>query len=235
MAADGPALEHRLRSVVLLLARLEDGRTGYGAGVVIDGRGHALTALHFLRGAASIDALWWRSDRRAYTPMEGGLERTIAERRDELTPATLELSDPDLDLAVVRLAADTSCLPRIPRSEGPARLGERVLAIGHPSEAPWSLSAGIVSSLPSGLIQHDAPLGAGSSGGPLLDAEGRWLGVNTQKLLDPAEGIGYARPLGAARHLLERALAAHPEPRVAASERSACEALPKRVSLVGPR
>jgi len=100
-----------------------------------------------------------------------------------------------LDIALLHVHADTSRIPHLPVAHEAPRVGERVYALGHPNESVWSLTAGVISSVRSGLIQHDAALGTGSSGGPLLDGRGRMVGINTAKLFEPAEGIGFARPV----------------------------------------
>jgi hypothetical protein len=80
--------------------------------------------------------------------------------------------------------------------------GERVLALGHPSETVWSFTSGVVSSVAERVIQHDAPLNHGNSGGPLINARGELVGINTAKLLGGSEGIGFALPIGVALALL---------------------------------
>ena len=80
-----------------------------------------------------------------------------------------------------------------------------MLALGHPQQAVWSFTSGVVSAVRSGVIQHDAPINPGNSGGPLVDLQGRLLGINTSKLLGGAEGVGFARPIDLARTLLDPA------------------------------
>jgi hypothetical protein len=71
----------------------------------------------------------------------------------------------------------------------------------------------VISSVRGGLIQHDAALGTGSSGGPLLDARGLVVGINTAKLFEPAEGIGFARTIALLRTFASPRPLASPEER----------------------
>jgi S1-C subfamily serine protease len=92
------------------------------------------------------------------------------------TPAILVYVDPDLDFAVLRSSARGRALPvRV----GPVRRGEPVTALGFPQgRSVVAASTGTVQGLYEMLIIHDALIAAGSSGGPLVDEEGRVLGVN---------------------------------------------------------
>ncbi len=110
--------------------------------------------------------------------------------------------DERTDLAVVR--AETGGLPALALSERRLRVGEIVLAIGNPLGFERSVSAGVVSALHrnlggprgavlEGLVQTDAAVNPGNSGGPLLDARGEVVGVATA-MLPWASGIGFAVP-----------------------------------------
>jgi S1-C subfamily serine protease len=192
-------LETSASSVVLVVVEIENGRTRYGAGVVVNRAGGVVTSWHLLSDAKTIHVMFYRPGRPSYTPMEGGLARFLAENRVALVGADLLRADSNLDIALIHVHADTSRVPKLPVAREPPHVGERVYALGHPNESVWSLTAGVVSSVRIGLIQHDAALGTGSSGGPLLDQRGRVVGINTAKLFEPAEGIGFARPVAMLR------------------------------------
>jgi len=190
-----------LPAVVLLLNHRPNGSTVYGAGLVLDGEGRVLTSLHVVAGSASLGAMMYDSRRTSYTAFDGGLTRYLEENARAVVPARLVRVDAAADLAIVHVEADTRALPRLPIRKAPLALGERVVAVGHPGESVWSLTLGIVSSIHRGAIQHDAALTEGNSGGPLVDADGRVVGINTAKLLRGADRVGFARPIAMAAPL----------------------------------
>jgi S1-C subfamily serine protease len=177
-------------SIVLITTREGSGR-GSGAGVVVNGRGAILTALHVVEGADSIEVQFADGTR---------------------SPATVENAQAANDTAV--LAAQ-----RLPQVVVPAVLGggagvgDAVFALGHPLGLVQSLSAGVVSATGrtitvdggrelEDLIQFDAAVNPGNSGGPLLNRDGQVVGIVTG-LANPSEqsffvGIGFAVPITAA-------------------------------------
>jgi len=162
-----------------------------GAGVVIDDSGQILTARHVVAGSESIEV-------------------TFADGTQ--SSATIASEQADNDIAV--LVADT--LPSIVVPAvlgGGVRIGDDVYATGHPFDLFNSLSAGVVSGLNrtvpiaesqtlTGLIQFDAAVNPGNSGGPLLNRAGQIVGIVTA-LANPAQegffvGIGFAVPIATA-------------------------------------
>jgi S1-C subfamily serine protease len=194
-------LRRAMDSVVLLLVDRPDGKTGYGAGVVLDDHGLVLTSRHVVAGGRGCHALLHDPARPTYTPLDGGITRLLAENQGaEIACATL-CSDEAADLALVRLAAETPGIAHLTPRATPARLGETVLSVGHPEEAVWSFTRGVVGAVRASAIQHDAAMSFGSSGGPLLDAEGRLLGINAFEARGP-KGFGFARPIGVSEAIL---------------------------------
>ncbi len=193
-------VEGAMPSVVLLLTDCQGEERCYGAGIVARQQGTVITNYHLVREASRIQVLPYAPDRISYSPLEGGVTRMVFQHEDDLLPAELLAADPLLDLAVLRVPQLEA--PPLPMRDSPLRVGEPVLALGHPKQSVWSFTAGVVSALHLGLIQHDAPLNQGNSGGPLIDAHGRLVGVNTLELLG-TEGMAYARPVALARPLLE--------------------------------
>lgn len=197
-----------LPAVVLLVRTLEDGTRTYGAGFIVSEDGLVLTNLHVVKDARSLHTLLYAEGRTSYTPMDGGLARFLFENDRDLVPAHLVRADPSVDLAVVRVDADTRGRATLVFGDAPLRVGDPVLALGHPGETVWSFTSGVVSALHHGAIQHDAAVNQGSSGGPLLDAHGRVVGINTSKLLHGVEGVAFSRPIQLAGRVLEGARAA---------------------------
>ena len=142
---------------------LEFESEGSGSGAVIDRRGHVLTNLHVVEEARQIDV----------TLFDG-----------ETYPAELVGKDPVGDLAVVRVDAPPESLFPIPvGTSKDLKVGQSVYAIGNPFGLERTMSAGIISSLNRslkirggrtvrGIIQTDAAVNPGNSGGPLLDSRG---------------------------------------------------------------
>lgn len=167
------------------------GGTGLGAGVVVKEDGTVLTAYHVVDGGGQIQVRF----------SDGTTAR-----------ARIAQQQPERDIAV--LAVDT--LPEVVVPAvlgGGVEVGDDVFAVGNPLGLTNSLSAGVVSALDrdirvrggrtlQGLIQFDAAVNPGNSGGPLLNRGGQVVGVVTG-LANPAEqaffvGIGFAVPIGAA-------------------------------------
>lgn len=196
------ALETSLAGVVLLVTALDGGLSSYGSGIVLDTKGFVLTNLHVLEGAKAVYALPWNPDQPSYAAVDGGLQRLVFEREKELVPVTLISADPVLDLAVVRLDEPTPVIPMKLRT-AEVSIGDGVIAVGHPEQNFWTVTRGQVSGKHQGLIQHDAAVNKGNSGGPLLDvATGEVLGINTS-FLKGAQGIYYARPVALASKLVD--------------------------------
>lgn len=163
-----------------------------GTGFVVNNAGNVLTALHVVDGATTI-------------------RLTFAD--GATSAATIETRTPESDLAV--LTPDSPLATVTPATfGGELRVGSEVYVVGNPFGLVNSVSAGVVSGLNrsftsketgrtySGLVQVDAAVNPGNSGGPLVDAEGHVLGVVTA-LINPTEqdvfvGIGLAVPLGGA-------------------------------------
>ena len=182
----GPAVLH-LRAIHGRRARLAG-----GSGVVVDAEGFALTNSHVVHGSA-------------------GVEAELADGRTVLADVVGE--DPATDLAVLHI--DTPApLPSLDLGDSNLlRVGDLVLAVGSPFGLARTVTLGIVSALGrtlpgtvggrgiEGVIQTDAPLNPGNSGGPLLDASGAVVGINTAILLG-GQGLCFAVPSNTAAFVL---------------------------------
>jgi len=171
------------------------GALGGGSGVLIAPDGYALTNSHVVHGAS-------------------GIEATLDDGRTLL--ADVAGDDPATDLALLRLPG--SDLPFAELGDSNAlRVGDWVVAVGSPYGLSFTVTSGIVSALGrslqsrqrgrmlEGVIQTDAPLNPGNSGGPLLDAEGQVVGINTAVVV-PAQGLCFAIPSRTASHVTSEML-----------------------------
>jgi S1-C subfamily serine protease len=161
-----------------------------GSGFVIDRAGHIVTNYHVVEGARSVE---------------------VSFSNNESLKASIVGRDPSTDIAVLQVKATSRALQPLPLGNSDAvRVGDQVLAIGNPFGLDRTATAGIVSALqrpiqaPNGdeidhVIQTDAALNHGNSGGPLIDARGEVIGVNSQiqtgGTTDGNVGIGFAIPI----------------------------------------
>jgi S1-C subfamily serine protease len=192
-------VQQSLPAVVLLVQERPDGKLTYGSGFLFsasgaDQRPLVLTNLHVVEHGSKVKVMLYRAGRVSYTPMDGGLGRYLFENARDLVAGQVVRSSPTMDLALVKIDADVSKLPRLRLAGQAGKVGDRVYALGHPQETVWSFTSGAVSAIHHGAVQHDAVVSNGSSGGPLLNALGEVVGVNTSRVVSEARGMAFARP-----------------------------------------
>ncbi len=165
----------------------QSGGTAQGTGFVYDGKGDIVTNDHVISGSSSVSVKL--SDGSSYK-------------------ATVVGSDPSTDLAVLHIDAPASKLvPLALADSSKVAIGDGVVAIGNPFGLDGSVTSGIVSALNreivapdntpiEGAIQTDAAINHGNSGGPLLDLQGKVIGITSQIQSDSGgnDGVGFAVP-----------------------------------------
>jgi len=171
------------------------GGQGSGSGSVIDEQGHVLTNYHVVEGADTL---------------------TVSFGGEKTYPAKVVGGDPDTDLAVLQVTGAREALKVVPLGDSDRlTVGQKVLAIGNPFGLDRTLTTGVISGLQrpiearngriiEGAIQTDASINPGNSGGPLLDSQGRMIGINSQ-ILSPgggSVGVGFAVPVNIAKRVV---------------------------------
>ena len=186
-SSDGPLGEPQTQSAL-------------GSGFVYDDQGHIVTNAHVVDGAQSVSVRFW----------DGSTH-----------DATVVGTDPSTDLAVIKVDAPSSLLAPLALGDSDAvTVGEPVVAIGSPFGLEETVTSGIVSALhrqmssPNGFtiddaIQTDAAINHGNSGGPLLDSQGKVIGVNSQIESESggSDGVGFAIPASTVQSIASQLLA----------------------------
>ena len=195
---DAPSVIEKVKpSVVLITSQISNGYetgTGMGSGFIISENGIIVTNAHVVDGA-----------------------RSITVRLLDGTEYTAEVlgSDSSSDIAVLKI--DATGLPAVEIGDSTKLVeGEEVIAIGHPysEELSYTSTKGIVSGLRDDfhfqslqimvdLIQHDAAINSGNSGGPLVNMYGQVVGINSVKIAGNYDNIGFAIQMSTAQPIIE--------------------------------
>jgi len=181
-------------SLVMIQVDLLDGEKNLGTGVIVDGAGDILTSLHVVNNAASI----------AITFADGTKSEGI-----------VVSTQPEMDIAVLQAPTMPQLfVPATLGNPGALQVGDEAYAVGHPFGLYGSMSAGVISGFErtfrpentdveiNGLIQFDAAVNPGNSGGPLLNRYGHVVGIVTG-IVNPSDqnffiGIAFAVPINMA-------------------------------------
>jgi S1-C subfamily serine protease len=178
------------------------GREGYGSGSIISTDGYVLTNNHVVGASKNVRVTLWDG-----TNLQGAVVGV----------------DPQTDLAVVKIDPPKGTkLTALPFGDSAQmEVGRKVLAIGNPFTFDRTMTDGIVSSVGrtivengrsiKGIIQTDAAINPGNSGGPLLDSQGKIIGINTAIAghAGQSAGIGFAIPINLAKNIIPQLIAHH--------------------------
>jgi serine protease Do len=150
-------LDALVRALRASTVRVHDGRRGSGSGVVWNAEGLVITNAHVARGTtATVELPDGRSAR-----------------------APVVHRNPALDLAAIRIPADAGLVPAAIRDSKSLVPGELLIAVGHPYGLVGSATAGLLQRCNARWVVADVRLAPGNSGGPLADAAGRIVGINS--------------------------------------------------------
>jgi S1-C subfamily serine protease len=196
----GPAVVHITSRVITYDFFMQPvPQEGTGSGFVYDSEGHIVTNYHVVADAESV---------------------SVALAAGGVYTATIVGTDSSNDLAVVRIEAEDLPAPISLGDSDQLRVGQFVVAIGNPFGLDRTLTVGVISALSRVIespdsrfigeaIQTDAAINPGNSGGPLLDLEGRVIGVNAQ-IISPSQasaGIGFAIPVNTVHRVVPQLIA----------------------------
>jgi S1-C subfamily serine protease len=171
---------------------------GSGTGFLWDDRGHVVTNYHVVDGARALSV-------------------TLADGSE--LPATFVGGEPRKDIAVLRIdaPADKLVAIRLPPEGHELRVGQKAVAIGNPFGLDNTLTVGVISALGRDvegyggvtirdMVQTDASINPGNSGGPLLDSQGRLIGMNTMifSRSGSSAGIGFAVPVSTIQRVVSQ-------------------------------
>lgn len=205
------AVEPAVVSIEVTTDRGSFGATGAGTGVIVSADGDVLTNAHVVEGASSI--------------------RVTLTGESQSRDADLVGSDPGADLALLHISGATGLPTAELGRSSDVRVGDDVVAIGNALALRGgpTVTRGIISALDrsleaeagfmTGLVQTDAAISSGNSGGPLVSATGQVIGINTAVATagrgSAAENIGFAIPIDQALPVVQRLRAGLPVPEVA--------------------
>jgi len=181
-------------SLILIQAELPNGEKSLGSGVIVDGAGDILTSLHVVDGAQKI---------------------TLTFADGTYSDGVVASAQPEMDIAVLQaVTPPPQFVPAVLGNPGALQVGDEAYVVGHPFGLYGSMSAGVISGFGrtfqpktskvelQGLIQIDAAVNPGNSGGPLLNRAGHVVGIVTG-IINPTEdsffvGIAFAVPINMA-------------------------------------
>lgn len=165
-----------------------EGQPGLGSGIIFDEKGYILTNYHVVEGAQTINVIF-----------NNGKEAS----------AKVINSDPNYDVAVIKITDESVKMPGVAEfgDSDSLQVGETAVAIGNPlgTDLLGSVTSGIISAVDRTIdernadlkmIQTNAAINAGNSGGPLINSKGQVIGINTEKKVGTGvEGLGFAIPI----------------------------------------
>jgi serine protease Do len=176
-----------------------------GSGVIVAPDGYIVTNAHVVAGATRV--------RVRLSPSGAAPGKSVVRPPGRVLPARIVGFDLETDLALIKV--DASDLPHVELADSEqVRQGQIVLALGNPFGLEDSVSMGVISAVARQLhpdsrmiyLQTDAPVNPGNSGGPLVDVNGRIVGINTMLLSQSggSEGVGFAVPSNIVRTVMEQ-------------------------------
>lgn len=206
-----------------------------GSGIIISNDGYILTNNHVINSSSTS----------SYYEIGQATKVEVYLYNDENPhPATVVGTDEETDLAVIKIEGENLVAAELGDSDT-VQVGEFVMAVGNPLGMKSSVTSGIVSAVDREvndsdgksyrLIQTDAAINSGNSGGALVNSEGKVIGINTLKVSETGvEGMGFAIPVNSAAPIYEQLIQYNKvkRPLIGISGRDVTESLARRYNLV---
>jgi S1-C subfamily serine protease len=206
---DVPAIAERVNEVVVNVRSTAEGGENLGSGFIIDQRGLIATNFHLISNAEPRRGSGQRGPEQKSAPkLVNSVTVTLHDGRQ--FPASIKGYDEATDIALLEIVPGSVQLPVADLGDSDSlRVGEWVIAIGNPLGLDHTVTVGIVSAKGrSGFggqfddyLQTDAAINPGNSGGPLLNAQGKIIGINTL-VLERTQGLSFAIPINTLKSVL---------------------------------
>lgn len=206
---DVPAIAERVNEVVVNVRALSESGENLGSGFIIDKRGLIATNFHLISNAEPHRGTGQRGpEGKTPAKLAGSVTVTLHDGRQ--FPASIKGYDEATDIALLEIAPAGTSLPAADLGDSDSlRVGEWVIAIGNPLGLDHTVTLGILSAKGrtgfggqfDDFLQTDAAINPGNSGGPLLNAQGKIVGINTL-VLERTQGLSFAIPINILKSIM---------------------------------
>ncbi len=211
LVLDVPSIAERVNEVVVNVRSSSEGGENLGSGFIIDQRGLIATNFHLISNAEPRRGSGQRGPEPKGAPkLVNSVTVTLHDGRQ--FPASIKGYDEATDIALLEIVPNGAQLPVADLGDSDAlRVGEWVIAIGNPLGLDHTVTLGIVSAkgrtgfggMFDDFLQTDAAINPGNSGGPLLNAQGKIVGINTL-VLERTQGLSFAIPINTLKSILSQ-------------------------------
>jgi S1-C subfamily serine protease len=208
LVLDVTGIAERVNDVVVNVRSLAEGGENLGSGFIIDSKGLIATNFHLINAAEGRRAVAPRSQEPTQTKLVNNVTVTLHDGRQ--FPASIKGYDEATDIAVLEIQSPDKPLPVADLGDSDSlKVGEWVIAIGNPLGLDHTVTLGILSAKGrtgfggqfDDFLQTDAAINPGNSGGPLVNAQGRVVGINTL-VLERTQGLSFSIPINTLKAIL---------------------------------
>jgi serine protease Do len=209
MVLDIPAIAERVNPVVVNIRATSESGESLGSGFIIDKRGLIITNFHLIAGYEPRHGPLSQGARKSVpTKLADNVWVTLSDGRQ--FAASVKGYDAATDIALLEITPTGGLLPAAELGDSDSlRVGEWVIAIGNPLGLDHTVTLGIISAKGRGefggqfddFLQTDAAINPGNSGGPLVNAQGKIIGINTM-VLERTQGLSFAIPINTVKSIL---------------------------------